>query len=110
MSSIKPFVLDVEGGCEYQPLLDGPPQTHGMRSGRVFLKPGEDCGEHTTGTHEEMLVFLAGSGVAMLDDEGRMEVAAGQISYIPPHTRHNVKNNGGEPLVYIYCVAPVSTL
>jgi len=108
MSSRKPFVLDVKNGSEYQQLLDGSPQTHGMRSGRVFLKPGEDCGQHSTGAHEEMLVFLTGSGLALIGDNDQLEVAAGKISYIPPHTDHNVKNNGSGPLVYIYCVAPVN--
>ena len=93
---------------EYQPLLRGEPQTHGMRSGRVYLKPGENCGLHSTKGHEEQLVFLAGRGQALIGDE-RMpqDVAAGQIAYIPPHTQHDIKNTGSEPLIYIYCVAPV---
>jgi mannose-6-phosphate isomerase-like protein (cupin superfamily) len=37
-------------------------------------------------------------------------VGAGKICYIPPHTIHNNKNTGTEPLVYIYCVTPIHSL
>lgn len=93
---------------EYQPLLTGKPLTHGMRAGRVYLKPGEDCGLHSTKHNEEMLTFLEGSGIALIgEDQTVHEVAKDSIIYIPPHTVHNMKNTGTEPLVYIYCVAPV---
>ncbi len=101
-------VIELRDNGEYQELLAGSPQTRGMRSGRVYLQPGQDCGRHSTETHEEMLTFLAGSGVGLVGDEqDKYEVSAGKIVYIPPHTTHNIKNTGREPLVYIYCVAPV---
>lgn len=103
-------VIELRDNEEYQELLAGSPQTQGMRSGRVYLLPGQDCGQHSTGRHEEMLTFLAGSGVGLIGDEqDKYEVAAGKIVYIPPHTTHNIKNTGTEPLVYIYCVAPVTS-
>ena len=93
---------------EYQPLLTGQPQTFGMRSGRVYLKVGEDCGTHSTEDHEEMLTFLAGKGVSLTGrEEIAHEVGKDSIVYVPPFTVHNIKNTGTEPLVYIYCVAPI---
>jgi mannose-6-phosphate isomerase-like protein (cupin superfamily) len=92
---------------EYQPLLTGRPLTCGMRSGRVYLKPSEDCGSHSTKNNEEMLTFLSGTGTALMgEDQVPHEVSKDSIIYIPPHTVHNMKNTGTEPLVYIYCVAP----
>jgi hypothetical protein len=42
-----PFNLRLRGNKRYQSLLAGPPQTRGMRSGYVVLRPGESVGEHT---------------------------------------------------------------
>lgn len=104
----KPLVLDLVETDDYQPLLTGQPQTRGMRSGRVFLKPDTECGLHSTKGHEEILVFLAGQGTAWAGDPAEpASVGHGKILYIPPHTPHNIVNTGTEPLVYIYCVAPV---
>ena len=104
----KAFTRDLNDSPEYQRLLAGRPETCGMRSGRVYLEPGKDCGEHSTEDHEELLVFLQGTGQGQIGQSGRMDVGAGKVAYIPPRTRHNVHNTGSEPLVYIYCVAPVS--
>lgn len=108
MPSEKVLVIDLTNDSEYQPLLSSEPQTCGMRSGKVYLQPGEICGRHSTEKHEEMLVFLSGKGTALIgEEETFFEVGQGKVSYIPPHTIHNIKNTGTEPLVYIYCVAPV---
>lgn len=92
---------------EYQSLLKGKPQTMGMRSGRVYLKAGEECGVHSTKNHEETLVFLIGSGTAQIAEK-KVSVGVGNITYIPPHIEHNIINTGSEPLVYVYIVSPVS--
>ena len=101
------FVVDLDDNPDYQRLLSGEPQTCGMHSGRVFLAENQDCGLHSTKNHEELLVFLSGSGELLIGENERLEVGIGKISYIPPNTQHNVQNTGSEPLVYIYCVAPV---
>ena len=107
--SQNPCVLELQENGEYQPLLNGNPQTCGMRSGRVFLTRGQSCGEHSTNAHEEILVFLSGKGRSMIGPEKKvMEVGTGKILYIPPHTLHNIENPHDDPLVYIYCVAPIT--
>jgi mannose-6-phosphate isomerase-like protein (cupin superfamily) len=107
-SSQKVFVVELDKNPEYQRLLAGEPETCGMRSGRVYLEPGKDCGQHSTKGNEELLVFLSGSGELIIGENEKYEVGFGKVSYIPPHTDHNVKNSGSEPLVYIFCVAPAS--
>jgi mannose-6-phosphate isomerase-like protein (cupin superfamily) len=104
----KVLVVDLNEMAEYQRLLEGRPQTCGMRSGRVYLQPGQDCGQHSTEQKEEMLVFLSGQGNLLIEEKESFPVGRGRVSYIPPHTRHDVKNTGSEPLIYIYCVVPVS--
>jgi len=108
MSSGKVLIIELAELPEYQPLLTGSPQTCGMRSGRVYLKSGEECGRHSTKANEETLVFLSGKGKALIgEEETAFEVGRGRICYIPPDTLHNIRNTNPEPLVYIYCVAPV---
>ncbi len=92
-----------EGDC---PLLQGAPQTAGMRSGFVRLKPGGSVGWHTTGQHEEALVVLRGRGEARLEGQPGRAIEAPMLVYIPPATRHNVVNTGDQPLEYVYVVAP----
>ena len=91
------------GDC---PLLQGPPQTTGMRSGFVRLNPGGTVGWHTTGKNEEALVILRGQGEALIDGRPQQAFVAPALAYIPPATRHNVANTGKEPLEYVYVVAP----
>ena len=111
VSSREVLIIDLNKSPEYQQLLGGRPQTCGMRSGRVYLQPGESCGQHSTKAHEELLLFLSGRGVALIGPEQNPhEVGAGEVCYIPPYTIHNNKNTGAEPLVYVYCVTPVNSL
>lgn len=109
MASEPYFVVDLNDSGEFQRLLEGEPQTLGMRSGRVYLEPGKACGQHSTKHHEELLVFLSGSGELLISDEDRLPVGQGKIAYIPPHTIHDVSNTGDNPLIYIYCVAPTDS-
>jgi mannose-6-phosphate isomerase-like protein (cupin superfamily) len=94
------------GDC---PLLKGAPQTAGMRSGYVRLKPGETVGWHTTGKNEESLVILTGRGEARLEDLPARAFSSPALVYIPPATKHNVANTGNEILEYVYVVAPAPT-
>jgi mannose-6-phosphate isomerase-like protein (cupin superfamily) len=91
------------GDC---PLLRGAPQTAGMRSGFVRLKPGQSVGWHTTGQNEESLVILRGRGEARLAGQPARAFVAPAFVYNPPATRHDVANTGDEPLEYVYVVAP----
>ena len=92
-----------EGECS---MLTGAPQTAGMRSGFVRLKPGQTVGWHTTGSNEETLVILHGKGKALIEGKEGLPFEAPALVYIPPATRHNVENTGGELLEYEYVVAP----
>ena len=89
-------------------LLKGMPQTAGLRSGYVRLRPGESVGWHTTGRNEEALVILHGKGEAKIEGAVSMPVAEHMLAYIPPATRHNVTNTGAGLLEYVYVVAPAA--
>jgi len=91
----------------YCALLEGSPQTAGMRSGLVRLAPGKTCGWHSTGQHEEALVILHGQGQARIKGKASHSLVAPMLTYIPPATEHNVENTGTGWLEYVYVVAPV---
>ncbi|MEJ5259325.1 MAG: cupin domain-containing protein [Anaerohalosphaeraceae bacterium] len=99
------FVTELNNQRAYQRVID-PAFTCGMKAGRVWLEPGGDCGVHSTEGHEEALVFLSGQGTAQIAGKD-YPVGEGRVCYIPPYTEHNIINTGREPLVYIFCVAPV---
>ncbi|MHC4070159.1 MAG: cupin domain-containing protein [Planctomycetota bacterium] len=107
-SSEKVLITELNDKAEYQRILGGQPQTFGMRSGRVYIEPGQSCGQHSTKHHEELLVFLSGQGLLLIGEQDSHQVGKGKVCYIPPHTVHDVKNPDTEPLIYIYCVAPAS--
>ena len=102
----QPLTVPLSGAQTDRPLLEGVPQTAGMRSGFVRLQPGATVGWHTTGKNEEALVILRGEGEALIDGQARQTFVAPAFVYIPPATRHNVANTGREPLEYVYVVAP----
>ena len=77
-----------------------------LRSGLVVLKPGADCGWHSSEDHEELILCLAGAGELAAEDAGPMPLSAGQYAYNPPHTRHCVFNTGEEPMRYVYVAVP----
>lgn len=88
-----------------QMLLTGPPQTAGMRSGRVVLAVGKAMHRHSTKGNEEILVFLQGKARVILGHEP-LTLEAGQVLYVPPRTEHEVHNDGPGELRYIFTVAP----
>ena len=104
----KVIVIDLDQSHQYQRLLAGKPQTHGMKSGKVYLSPEQDRGLHSTDDREELLVFLSGHGTLIIEGKDTFQIGKGKISYIPPNTKHNIKNTGTEPLIYVYCVSPVT--
>jgi len=102
----QPLVIPLQcagGDC---PLLTGAPLTAGMRSGFVRLLTSATVGWHTTGKNEESLVILQGKGEAMIEGQAARSFTAPAVVYIPPATRHNIKNTGELPLQYVYVVAP----
>jgi mannose-6-phosphate isomerase-like protein (cupin superfamily) len=108
MAVVQPFVVELNTRKEYQRLVDPDHQSRGMKSGRVYLEPGSACGQHSTEDREEVLVFLAGIGTLQIGHDQQFSVGSDKIAYIPPRTLHNVVNSGPVPLVYIFCVAPVT--
>ena len=101
---MEPIVVRFEGKDKYQRLLGGAPDTLGMKSGSMMLKPGESVGEHSTGPKEEALVILEGRGEVLFSGRPLINVEEDMFVYIPPDTAHDVRNTGESILRYIYVV------
>jgi len=79
--------------------------TSRLASGYVVLRPGEVTPRHTTGRAEEVLVILEGSPTVVIEGRAhRLENQGGLVLYIPPHTPHEIRNEGRTTLRYVYCV------
>lgn len=104
----EPKVVKLEGKEGYQRLLGGMPDTLGMKSGSVILQPGESVGEHNTESKEEAIIILQGKGEISCDGKVMATAEENMLVYIPPDTKHDVKNTGIEALKYVYVVAPSS--
>jgi mannose-6-phosphate isomerase-like protein (cupin superfamily) len=105
----QPLTLPLGCAAKDCPLLEGRPQTAGMRSGFVRLKPSESVGWHTTGKNEEELIILKGRGEVLIEAQPARAFVSPGLVYIPPETRHNVANTAQELLEYVYVVAPAET-
>jgi mannose-6-phosphate isomerase-like protein (cupin superfamily) len=102
----QPLTVPLQCARGYCMLLQGTPQTAGMRSGLVRLKAGESIGEHNTGKNEESLVVLRGQGEVRIDGHAAIAISAPALVYVPSASRHNVVNTGSDLLEYVFVVAP----
>jgi len=108
VKKMEPFIVQFKYAKKEMPLLDGPPQTIGFRSGLVILEKGKVMEEHSTKHNEEVLVILEGRGEAIFNKgHSPILIQEGCILYIPPESIHSIKNTGRKALKYIYLVAPV---
>lgn len=105
MKKLKPLLVKIKGNKKFYRLLDDTSKTRGLRCGYVNLKTGQDIGEHDTGIKEEVLLVLSGRARVSFENRPFLAVESNSLVYIPPHTKHNVKNFGRSMLHYIYIVA-----
>ena len=70
----------------------------------MSIEPGEEIGAETHQV-DQMLVFVAGAGKAVLNGE-ESAVAANHLVVVPAGTMHNFINTGNEPLKLYTIYAP----
>lgn len=59
----------------------------------MSIPPGGEIGEEVHGEVDQVLVFVAGNGEAIIEQE-RSAVAPGRLVFVPAGTRHNFVNAG----------------
>lgn len=71
----------------------------------MTLQSGEAIGEEVHEDVDQFLVAVTGAGEAVLGGEP-MPFGAGQLTYVPAGTRHDIRNSGSEPLRLYTIYAP----
>jgi len=102
------FCVQLKSRARFVRLLGEPSQTGGLRSGLVTLKPQESVGEHKTSHKEEALIVLKGNATVYYGKNKKIKAGQSSFVYIPPETRHNVKNSGNKLLRYVYVTNQVA--
>ena len=71
----------------------------------MALQPGEEIGEEVHEDADQILLFVEGTGEAILDG-AHHAVSAEQLVLVPGGTRHNFVNTGDGPLRLVTIYAP----
>lgn len=71
----------------------------------MTLAPGEEIGAETHEDHDQVLVFIDGSGAAVVDGE-TSDVGAGDLVFVHAGVHHNFINTGDGPLRLVTAYAP----
>jgi len=71
----------------------------------MMIPSGGEIGEETHQEVDQILVFTAGEGEAILNGE-HSHVAAGRLVHVPAGTRHNIVSVGREDLRLFTIYAP----
>ncbi len=103
---MKPLVFDLEeNSMNQRNSILTTENAKKLKSGLIFLKTGEEIGEHNTREKEEIIIVLEGKATVEIDGQVFSEVNSGSVAYIPSQTLHNVRNGSDSELRYIYVVS-----
>ncbi len=108
LSVKKVFCTQLKSRVRFIRLLGDSAKTGGLRCGLVTLKPKESVGEHKTINKEEALIILKGNAAVYYGKNKKIKASQSSFVYIPPQTRHNVKNSGNKILRYVYVTSQVA--
>ena len=76
-----------------------------FESGVQEIAPGCFVREHAHDAHEELIMVMAGDGVAELDGEA-VPMTSGTTLYLSSNEKHKFINTGTEPLRFFWVLMP----
>jgi quercetin dioxygenase-like cupin family protein len=80
-------------------------EAEGFGSGRKWLEPGEVVDAHSTGASREIIYCLGGSITVGRKGHPTVILHAGEMSYLPPGTEHELRNASDQPAGYLFVFA-----
>ena len=75
---------------------------------RAVLHPGCSVGMHRHSGDMEVCYFLSGTGTVIQDNGLRITVQPGDANIVKDGESHEIRNDGGEDLVYLALILNVS--
>ncbi len=101
----RPFKKKLSGRQRFRRLAGDKTKKYGLRSGLVVLRPQESVGAHDTKDKEEAIIIIKGKAKVSYGNKSSLVLSGESFMYMPPHTRHDVKNIGKGLLKYVYVTA-----
>ena len=77
-------------------------EADGFGTGRKHLAPGEVTERHSTGRMRELIFCLEGAVAVQLGSAAPITLKAGELSYIPPDTEHELRNPSSGLATYLF--------
>jgi quercetin dioxygenase-like cupin family protein len=77
-------------------------EAEGFGTGRKTLAPGDSTETHSTGKVREIILCLEGTITVLREGSSPIDLRPGEMSYIPPETRHGIRNLSDRPAVYVF--------
>lgn len=77
-------------------------ETDGFGTGRKVLAPGELVDAHSTGGSREIVYCLEGEITVRRGDDPPFVLHAGEMTFLPPATEHEMSNRSPAPASYLF--------
>jgi quercetin dioxygenase-like cupin family protein len=80
-------------------------ETDGLGVGKKVLAPGDSVEEHSSGNYREIVFCLEGELTVIKGFLPQVILKKGEMTYISPDTKHEIKNQSDKPAVYLFVFA-----
>jgi len=80
-------------------------EAEGFGAGKKWFLPGDSTEKHNSGNYREIVYCLDGTITVFKEDILPITLVSGEITYIPPETKHEIKNLSDKPAVYFFVFA-----
>jgi len=80
-------------------------EAEGFGIGKKILMPGDSTEVHSSSSSREIVLCLDGELTIVKPGSNPVTLQANEMSFIPPATKHGIRNNSGKPAVYVFVYA-----
>lgn len=77
-------------------------EADGFGGGKKLLAPGDSVDEHSSGNYREIIYCLDGMLTVFQQGSELVTLNSGEMIYIPPDTKHEIKNQSDKPAEYFF--------